>query len=266
MVKSALLFLLVFLGGHNVCYSTDSTFNVGVFDENNVYLETSVPYRIGWQIFIKASKKANLKIVVHPGAWTRSLKALKSNDLDALYGAMKTEERQAWAYFSLPVSYDTIQIFSEPNNPISVVSQIDKKSQTVGVTKDSIQHGMAKALNFSNIYPIVERDSLYKMLLAGRLDYIIFSNSLTNVYCYKYTLKGVGCLKAIGEPLAENSMHIMYSQSNQSVYEKRTKIDKQIHLMYQSGEIKNIFGQYRDGKSMYSTWRRFYLADIDAGQ
>ena len=254
-----LLVCLSLLSVHISGFSASKTLEVGVFDEHPIYMKTSVPYRLGWQLFLDAAQRADIEIIARQGAWARSINSIKLNELDGIYGAMKGDEREHWANFTLPLSYDSVHIFAKLERTTAALTDIDMESESVGVSKGSIQHEMARSLNFSNIYAIIDRNTIYKMLLAGRLDYIIFSTSMTNIYCYKYSPEPTNCLKAVGEPLAINSLHVMYSQSNLKVQQHFKAINEQIRLMYESSEITTLFKQSKEGEKMYSTWLELYL-------
>ncbi len=236
-----------------------NSLTIGIFNEHEIYIETSAPYAIGWKLLTVAAARENIELETIRETWTRSLSALDSEQFDGVYGAMITTERLKWGRFSVPLSYDEIHIFAQPDNPVESKEQINKSTDAVGVTKDSIQHDMARELDFSNIYAIVDRSSLYKMLLAGRLDYLIYSDTFINTYCFGYhKKKEENCLKSVGKPLSINSIHVLYKKGNLSAQPLADRIDQQIGQLYESKYVESLFKQYPLGDRLYNTWENLY--------
>lgn len=227
---------------------------VGVFDEHPLYLKTSKPYAVGWEILSQAAQSANIELIPVEEGWARSIVALKNKRIDGIYGAMMSEERKEWANFSLPISSDLVYVFSEPNTTSTQLEQIDRNLASVGVSKDSIQHQLAIEMGFKNIYAIIDRNVLYKMLLAGRIDYLIYSDSFVNVYCYKYNKQQQqGCLQPVKPALASNTLHLMYLKNNskQPLYDK---LNKALIALESAGTIKSIFEKYHQSNEAYQAW------------
>ncbi|MFD2166200.1 substrate-binding periplasmic protein [Thalassotalea euphylliae] len=233
--------------------------NVGVFDEHAMYLKTSKPYQVGWQVLNRAANKAGLEIVPVEEAWARSIQELKKGNLDGVFGAMRSAEREQWAEFSLPLSNDAVHVFTHKSNSVNNLREIDLKAATVGVSKDSVQHKMAIELGFNNVYAIIDRNALYKMLVANRIDYLIFSDTFTHIYCHKYSEDANHhCLKPLEPALASNSMHLMYNANSNTRHEAFARLDEVLVEMKKSGEIKAIFKQIYQDNSHYNVWAAFF--------
>lgn len=251
----------------NMVYAVPTSLKVGVFNEHDTYLKSSSIYQVSWQLFIQAAKNAGIKIVAQPDAWARSVASVRSGDFDGVFGAMITKDRQAWASFSLALGYDQVRLFTQPDTSINSLSQVDYSTQTVGVSKHSIHHEVAKAKGFANIYSYVGEEQIYKMLFAGRLDFIIFAESLMRMYCHQHVNTPFdACLKPIGKPFLSQSIHVMYNKSNSVNALLFKQIDKQIQKMYLEGEIRKIFDEKIGQEEPYINWEKFYLLSKNKSQ
>ncbi|NMP31211.1 amino acid ABC transporter substrate-binding protein [Thalassotalea sp. M1531] len=235
---------------------------VGVFDEHQLYLKTSKPYRIGWDILMHAAAKSDISITPVEDAWARSLSDLSSGKIDGVFGAMKSPERIQWAKFSKPLMLDSVHIFTYQDSLVNEINSIDKKHAAVGVSKGSVQHKMAEELGFENIYAILDRNALYKMLIAKRIDYLIFSDSFINLYCYKYTQsKAPNCLKPLTPSLTENFMYVMFDKSSAHLDVSINKINRAIEQMVTNDEVKAIYLANYPNEKAYNRWLKSWLLE-----
>ncbi|WP_199610650.1 substrate-binding periplasmic protein [Flocculibacter collagenilyticus] len=272
-----------------------SQLEISVFSDHDAFLSNSGPYYLGWAILNEAAVIAKIKLVPAHNSWTRSLTRLKSGSLASVYGAIYTEERAKWAMFSLPLSSDSIHIFAHNTNASNVLADIDLVNSVVGVAKDSVQSHYAKQLGFQNIYDTADALTLFKMLRAQRIDYLIFSHSSAIIYCKNEqspvakvafaddkqpTMKPISpsshghtsllvhtksrvdrdqsCLKKVGQPLVVNGIHVISRRDNLDTIKLIKKLDNAIQKMHVNKRIKSLYKQFGYSENEYKSWLSIY--------
>lgn len=234
----------------------EETITVAVFDEHELYLKYSQNYRVGWAVLNEAAKNANIALQSSPQVWARAISGLETGKFDFVYGAAYTEDRAVWAGYSLPLFFDSTQIFARKASTKKTIDDINKDNDIVGVSKDSINHTFAKSLGFRNIYAIANRGTIFNLLMQERIDYMITIRAFIEVYCNTMVAKQFDeCVSLVGEPISFHGGHLMHTQKNVKASDQVARLNQEIWLLIDSDKARAIF--YENGLSAqdYQYWR-----------
>ncbi len=144
-------------------------------NENLVGIELELINRIS------AAAKCELEFIELP--WKRALHTLKYNQLDLLYGASYSADRQSYAHFSIPYRYERfVLILKRPPSPGSTslanwlkVAKEQDNSFSMGFVRgfrygDEFQKLIDTEITSSQKIYVRFDDRLRKLLLKNRID------------------------------------------------------------------------------------------------
>lgn len=200
---------------------------------------------------------------LEPVVWVRAITLLKKQKSDYLvFGTLPSEERKQWATFSNPLSIEHIALYSRLDSTL-VADHIPAQSADliIGVTKGSIHHSIAVENGFKNVVTFSNRNTVFEMLEAEKLDAIIYTNALTSFYCGKYyLLENNSCVKKIGEPFKKTTLHFIYDKNRANTHLKVSKIQHEVLKLYQQGFVKKLFVTNGYSLADYNLWQEAYLS------
>ena len=230
--------------------------SIAVFEEHDKYVKSARAYGISWSILAKAALEQNIVLDPQPGSWQGGMNRLRAGKVDLVFYAIRSEQRETWAVFSLPFVTAGSAIFTHHHNPVSTIEEIDFVNASVGVSADSVQEVFAKEAGFQNIYSTVERNQLYKMLSLKRLDYLFFAIDVIDYYCtYFDPSMRLDCLKQVGAPYDQKTVHVM-GKSSPAMKELMDRINQGIVNVSQSVDTMDIFKQYGIDGSRFDSWKQ----------
>jgi hypothetical protein len=135
------------------------------------------------------------------------------------------------------------------------LAQISPSNALVGVTSNSIGDTLAKNLKFSHIYRKTSSEQVFELILKGKLDYTIFSESVANKHCSmkEKSKPSNDCLFPINPPIKTNAFHTIYSHTA-----KNQNIAKRIELatkkLIDEEKVKQIFLSSGYSEQEYKNW------------
>ncbi|WP_343856252.1 substrate-binding periplasmic protein [Aliiglaciecola litoralis] len=229
--------------------------SVAVYDEHDKYVAVSAAYGVSWKLMELAAKSQQIVLVPQQISWQGGMNRLRTAKVDLVFPAFKTTERETWGLFTLPLLLTGSAIFTDNNNPISELSQIDFENASVGVSADSVQECLAREVGFKHVYAIKDRAQLYSMLQEKRIDYVFFAIAAVNYYCvHQSKLGSSNCLKQIGVPYGVKSAHAVSLNSPES----KAIIDllnTGFLAIKDSQEVAGLFAQYQYSEQDLQSWR-----------
>lgn len=235
---------------------------INVFDEHELYLQYSRSYSVAWQIMQAAAQKADIELVPFPEVWIRSISFLKQQkSVNAVFGAMPSKERENWTSFSAPLALENISAYTLPDSKLDSLNTLldNKAAIDIGVTRGSIHENLANQLGFSYVFTFTDRNKVFEMLEANKLDAIVYTHALTSFYCGKFKkLTNNSCLKEIKPAIEESTLHFMFNKADKNTQETVSLIHKKINHLYKSQRIKELFLHNGYKASDYSTWEQKY--------
>ena len=243
----ALLLLLPF-----ICFA--ETLNVALYENHDNYIEHSRAYKVNWELLKLLAEDEGLILRTKPYLWVRALDALKNNRVDAVIGAYYSEERNEIGHFSPPFALDGIFLYAKKQNSLSL-NEILSSRALVGVTTSSIGDSLAAKLKFTDVYRKPSSEQVFELLIKGKLDYAIFSNSVARTHC---EMKGKSklsenCLFAITPLMTTNAFHTIYSNTAE-----KKNISKRLELatkrLIKEEKVKPIFINSGYNEEEYQNW------------
>lgn len=234
-----------------------------VLSQHEHFIEYSQAYSAGWSIFTHAAKKANIQINIIQSPWIRTLEFLKEGKIDSAFISFSSKTRRENIKYSLPISLGGISIYELTSKNSNIAKLINLQESTVGVLKGSIHAELAKEMGFKSSYESIERKELHKLLLGGRIDYILETKSIVEYFCRnKPLLNDYICLKEVGSTISKQPLFVLYS-NKKPVDNKIKQINKAIIGMYKSGEVKSIFTKVGYSQEDYFIWEEIFNQSIN---
>lgn len=238
--------------------ASENNLEVYVLYNHENFIKNSPSYNVAWTLFEKAATKNNINLLLIYSSWNKSLKLLKSNKADSALLAFYTKERAKIMGFSVPVGLDAISIFKSKDSTL----KDDFKNSTIGVQKGSIHTDLAKNKGFKYIYESTTRPELHRMLIAGRIDYILENESLVEYFCVHIS-DPKHCPTKVGLPLKKEPLYIVYNSKKPSVYNLFYKLNKYIYNERESVETKELFLNAGYSLEQYNTWKKVLIAHVN---
>ena len=253
------LILLIFLfSGH----LSAQNLRVNVFDEHELHLKYSRSYSVAWQIFQMAANNADIQLIPYNEVWIRSISFLKQHKgVNVVFGAMPSEQRKAWTTFSAPLAVEHIAAYAKHDSPYSSFSALKSNKHIVnlGVTRGSIHQDLAKEFGFKYIHAFTDRNKVFEMLDAGKVDALIYTHALTSFYCGKFkNVKNNQCLKQLDKPIQNSTLHFMFNISDQTTALAVEKIQHQIKPLVEGNILQKLFKETGYTSDDYLFWQTKY--------
>ena len=125
-----------------------------------------------WQVAEAAfaAEHCETQLLIYP--WLRALHEVRALQVDALYLANKTPEREAWAYFSDPVGREDTVLWRRRDSQLQVSKVEDLKGLVVGSLRGSsqFQYLQQQGIELVGMNDVAQG---IKMLSVGRLDVFV---------------------------------------------------------------------------------------------
>lgn len=231
------------------------TASIAVFEDHDKYVDASSSYGTAWGLLKLAADHQGIELYPESSSWSAAMKRLKAQRVDLVFGAFQTAERQTWGTFSLPLSEEGSAIFAAPDNPITSIDDIDLATATIGVSANSVQEEIARELGFVNVYASTARPQLYAMLNEGRLDYLLFGQSIVAYYCFNFTTTPQqACMKQVGPALLPSWVRVMTATQNQRAQQLITALNEGLMAIRHTQAARNVFLQHPDAAERHQRW------------
>ncbi|MFT5314046.1 MAG: polar amino acid transport system substrate-binding protein [Paraglaciecola sp.] len=141
--------------------------------------------------------QAKLKFTSAEIPWKTHLHFIKTGKIDMAMGASKTDDRQQYAYFSLPYRQETVKLFVKKGNasqtPLTSLSDLAASPYKIGV-EAGYYYGKAyqdliKDPDFqNNISEVIDLEQNVSMLLEGKLDGFLVDPVTMKAFVNKYDM------------------------------------------------------------------------------
>lgn len=182
--------------------------------------------------------------------WARGLLSLQNGKLDILSGALRTKEREAFAYFSLPVNRSPNVLFvgktAASKRPIKQLSDLIgsdfRLGAQIGVTYSEEYQTLMQQTDFAaHVVLINNRRAAWRMIEAGRLDGLI-ADEITGLM----ELEQLG----LSDVISRNGLIVSgdaaaFALSKKSLSEDfATRFDQALQSMFADGSYQRIMQRY----------------------
>ncbi|MCU7553098.1 transporter substrate-binding domain-containing protein [Alteromonas sp. ASW11-19] len=232
-----------------------ATASIAVFEDHDKYIEASRSYGTAWGLIKLAADHQGIALQPQSTSWSAAMNRLQAQRVHLIFGAFQTAERQAWGTFSLPLSEEGSAIFTTPDNPIDRIDDIDMATATIGVSANSVQDEIARELGFVNVYASTARPQLYSMLEEGRLDYLLFGQSIVAYYCANFTATPhEACMKQIGPALLPSWVRVMAASDNRIAKQLIASLNEGLMAIRHTQAARDIFSKYPNAALRHKQW------------
>lgn len=195
-----------------------------------------------------ARMNCTAKLVEMP--WARGLLSLQNGSLDILPGALKTPQREAFAYFSLPVNRSPNVLFVSKSGarhkPIRQLAEVIgsdfRLGAQIGVVYSAEYQALLQRPDFVvHLVFVSNRRAAWSMLAAGRLDGLI-ADEITGVL----ELQEMGLSKAIvRSDLVVSDEAAAFALSKKSLNaDFARRFDQALQAMFDDGSYQRILQRY----------------------
>ena len=154
--------------------ASEFALKVMIYNDHDAYFYHGRAYRTGWLLFSEAAKRANIILKLKEDAWLRSTAFMKEGKVDVVFGALYNNERTKWAVFSAPVAIDNVYVYATKPH----IGEKQFSVSSVGVVKGSLHEKFAQQLGFGHVYSSLHNSTIFRMLEAARLDFVIYSETI----------------------------------------------------------------------------------------
>lgn len=229
--------------------------DIAVFEDHDKYVDAAIGYGLSWKLLSLAAADQDIAFVTQPSAWSAAIKRVQAHRVSLVFGAFKTKEREAWANFTYPLYAEGSAIFTSPSNKVNTISDIDVVNSTIGVSSHSVQETMAKNIGFENIYSSRARTRLYTLLDEGRLDYLLFGQSIVSYYCLNHAKrKQRHCMKQVGDVIMPDWVRALADNQNPEAVEAIRKLNQGLRNIKDTEKAYQLFLSYGLNDSDYQRW------------
>lgn len=233
-----------------ITLASNSSLRVLIYNDHDSYVHHGRAYRTGWSLFSDAAKRAEITLELKEEPWLRATSLLKEGKVEVVFGALYNEKRNSWATFSAPVAIDNVFVYATKPH----IGEKDFNLSSVGVIKGSLHETFANKLGFSQVYSSIHNKTIFRMLNADRLDFVIYSETVMSSYCKDKVQSNSllkTCMYQTGQPLATLPIHALFRKN--MVNDNRYKaINEQILLLYKTGAVKKLFEQNQYSEKDYN--------------
>lgn len=248
IIRALLLVLLIPFGSHANA-TCQKTFSVGWL-EWKPYQTWSIDKVTGMDIELLDAimHKAGCVYELKKVPWERSMRYIRTGDLDLAIGTSKTVERSEWAYFSEAYRREIMAIFVRSSeykkwNQASNFEQLaDLKPRVVVLRGAYYGNTWSTMKERFFVHQLNRYEQLIKMLSIQRTDVV-----LTDLYNGKQLVKELNLqdeIKLLKWNANDNHIHLMLSKKTVNPSDVDT-INHAILELRQSGELDEIIQRYR---------------------
>ncbi|WP_299197846.1 transporter substrate-binding domain-containing protein [uncultured Amphritea sp.] len=248
IIRTLLLVLLLPFGSH-VSAACQKTFSVGWLDWK--------PYQVWDNDRVKGMDIELLDAVMHQAGcnyvlknvpWERSMRYIKTGDLDLALGTSKTLERSEWAYFSEAYRREIMAIFVRSNeytkwNAAQEFEQLADLKPRVMVLRGAYYGSTwSQIKDRFFVHQLNRYEQLIQMLSAQRTDVV-----LTDLYNGRVLAKELGLeneITTLDWNASDDDIYMMFSKKTVNLSDIDI-INRAILELRQSGDLDAIIQRYQ---------------------
>jgi polar amino acid transport system substrate-binding protein len=192
------------------------------------------------------AEQMSVELVYEELPWKRHLKYIKTGQFDVAMGSSKTEERQAYSYFTQPYRIEEIKLFvlKEKAQTIKLKNLADviNSQYILGVERgyfygDEYASLSSRAAFKNHFNEVTDLSQNVKMLLKGNIDGLLADPVAMKTYSEFFNLQGK--FTQLSLHIYQTEIHLMLSKASMTQADL-TRFDKAITVLKNSGEIEKI--------------------------
>jgi polar amino acid transport system substrate-binding protein len=197
------------------------------------------------------AKQAGMKATFLKRPWKRQLNELQAGSLDALLGASKTPERQAYAYFSDPYRNESVNFYvtkgklESMKGKLNSLKDLINSNYKIGVVR-GYYYGEEYAQLIKNpafkkhVKEVVDDTTNFRKLLSNRVDGVLVDPVAATA---DFKKEGwVGKIVPLFEVYSDN-IYMMMSKKSTTPAEVK-KVNDSLATIKKNGEYQKIIDAY----------------------
>lgn len=148
-------------------------------------------------IFNAIVKRAQLSVNYTELPWKRHLNYIKTGEMDVAMGASYNQEREAYAFYSLPYRRETVKLFVRKNSAVNIklsqLSDLSESNYMIGV-EGGYYYGkgyqeLIKTTAFrAHITEVIDLEQNIDLLMKGHLDGVLVDPFTMQAFIKKYKM------------------------------------------------------------------------------
>ena len=192
------------------------------------------------------AKQMSVALVYEELPWKRHLKYIKTGQFDIAMGSSKTEERQAYAYFTQPYRIEEIKLFvlkeKAQTMQLTNLADVINSQYILGVERGYFYGdeyaNLSNRADFKNYFnEVTDLSQNVKMLLKGNIDGLLADPVAMKTYSEFFHLQGK--FTQLSLHIYQTEIHLMLSKASMTQADL-TRFDEAINVLKNSGEIEKI--------------------------
>ena len=196
--------------------------------------------------FKEVMRRLNMAYTLDEIPWNRHLELLKEGELDIAFAASRNQEREGYAYFSIPYRIESIRLFmlqGETNSlVINNLNEVSNTNMMVGIEKGYFYGHEFERLflqpKFRRRFHVAnDIEDNVKLMIEGKLQGILVDPLTMDAFSKKYQLHGY--FEAHPVIIFSDNVYFMFSKKSVSI-ETVNKINVVINQLKQSGEDRAL--------------------------
>jgi len=230
------------------------TLSVALYVNHDDHLKLSRSYKLNWQLLKLSAESEGITLNAKEDLWLRGLNFIKEKKLDALIGVYYSEERENFSYYSQPFTIDNLYLYSQKPHNLTL-KDINKHKSIVGVTTKSFAAQVAQEIGFTNIYHKSSSEKVFDLLMKGKLQYAILTESLANKHCNLSPQKKFikNCIYPMTPALVTKTIHTIFNKTPR-VINIAKRLDSAIDKFVDEGKVKILFLSSGYTEKEYESW------------
>lgn len=205
---------------------------------------------LDFDIFNAIVSHAGLNVTYTELPWKRHVHYIKTGQMDVAMGSSFTNEREQFAYFSLPYRKEQVNLFVR-NKDINAIKLSNLSELTGSRFMIGIESGYYYGKEFqsliqdpefqAHISEVIDLEENIKLLINGHLDGILVDPVTMSSFVKKYRLEGQFSKHSL--PIYQADIHIMLSKKSTDI-KLLNRINKSISELKQNGELDKLIDKW----------------------
>ncbi|WP_239057171.1 ABC transporter substrate-binding protein [Desulfovibrio sp. JC010] len=209
--------------------------------------EDGVPTGSDIEILQECFRRMDVDVKILLVPWKRALQMAMLGQVDGIFGAVKTPERQEKLYYSDPVRVEQISLFVRNDSKLQFDGNLENlQGHSFGVIRDfsygpRIDEFLAKASESGRVERVVDTEMNLAKLIKGRFDLLVGDHFSTLHTVSKADLAGQ--VRSLEPPVAENNIYITFSKKRKLV-SFREHFNAALRSIREDGTWERIMQKY----------------------
>lgn len=209
------------------------------------YVSKSLPGKgWTWEVAQKAFESQGFSAELHIVPWARAVHMTKSGEVDALFIANQTPERNKWAIFSDQVGVEASVLWKRRDRQYPFEKLGDLKGLKIGGLRSSAQMQFLTDAGIA-VYTLNDFSHGIKMLNAGRLDLVLADKLVLTHLLNSMPPKIKESLDYIDPPVHVAGFHLAVSRKTPNSAEIVEAFNKGLKEIHENGIYDDILRKHK---------------------